>query len=186
MEKPLVLQIDELIEKSLSKVLDLALIVPYSKSAQQKAVELALVGYNSLAHTVRSGLFLCVFSPLMRFMVKSEGDTFVCAGTLTSQSTNPLWLCHHHLVVNGKASKKSLGASSVSTLHSEFQDQTEVSHNQMQMLWSLFSQIQQNIKNNCPQNNYHLAEIGNYLTEMWTADYEETLTQLNSQESNNV
>lgn len=177
---------DELVENLLSKVLDLKAIHSYSKSAQQKAVGLALVGYNSLAHTVRSGLFLCVFSPLMRFMVKSEGDTFVCAGTLTSQSTNPLWLCLHHLVVIGKASKKSLGASSVSTLHSEFQDQTEVSQNQMQMLWSLFSQIQQNTKNNCPQNNYRLAEIGNYLTEMWTADYEETLAQLNSQESNNV
>lgn len=72
------------------------------------------------------------------------------------------------------------------SLHSEFQDQTEVSQNQMQMLWSLFSQIQQNIKNGQPQNNYRLAEMGNYLTEMWGADYEETLAQLNAQESNNV
>ena len=37
-----------------------------------------------------------------------------------------------------------IGTSSVSSLQTEFQDQTEVSINQMQMLWSLFSQIQQN------------------------------------------
>ncbi len=79
-----------------------------------------------------------------------------------------------------------IGTSSVSSLQTEFQDQTEVSINQMQMLWSLFSQIQQNTKNNRPENNFRLAEIGNYLTEMWCTDYEETLTQLNSQESNNV
>lgn len=72
------------------------------------------------------------------------------------------------------------------SLHSEFQDQTEVAQNQMQMLWSLFNQIQLNIRNNRSDNNYRLAEIGNYLTEMWGTDYEETLTQLNSQESNNV
>lgn len=72
------------------------------------------------------------------------------------------------------------------SLQTEFQDQTEVSQNQMQMLWSLFNQIQLNIRNNCSDNNYRLAEIGNYLTEMWGTDYEETLTQLNSQESNNV
>lgn len=72
--------------------------------------ELALVGYNSLAHSPLYGLFLCVFSPLMRFMVRLEGDTFVCAGNLTDQSTNPFQLCHPHLVVNGKASKQPLGA----------------------------------------------------------------------------
>ena len=71
--------------------------------------ELALVGYNSLAHSPLYGLFLCVFSPLMRFMVRLEGDTFGCAGNLTDQSTNPFQLCHPHLVVNGKASKQSLG-----------------------------------------------------------------------------
>lgn len=180
------LSLNKMIEESSSKVLDLEPIVAYSKKAQQKAVELALVGYNSLAHTVRSGLFLCVISPLMRFMVKSEGDTFVCAGTLTSQSTNPLWLCHPQLVVIGKASINSLGASIMSPQHSGLQDQTEVSQNQMQMLWSLFSQIQLNTKNNCPQNNFNLAEIGNYLTEMWGVEYGQTLTELDSQESGNV
>ncbi|AYO55269.1 hypothetical protein [Acinetobacter wuhouensis] len=72
--------------------------------------ELALVGYNSLAHSPLYGLFLCVFSPLMRFMVRLEGDTFGCAGNLTDQSTNPFQLCRPHLVVNGKASKQPLGA----------------------------------------------------------------------------
>ena len=73
--------------------------------------ELALVGYLSLAHIVRFGLFLCVIPLCVSiFMVKLEGDTFECAGTLVSQSTNPLWLCHPHLVVNGKASINSLGA----------------------------------------------------------------------------
>lgn len=165
------------------KELDLKIISSYAKHAQQKAVELALVGYNSLAHTVRSGLFLCVFSPLMRFMVKLEGDTFVCAGTLTSQSTNPLWLCHHHLVVIGKASIQSLGALTVSFQFSA-QEQAEISQNQMQMLWTLFSQIQQNIKNDCSQNNYHLAEIGNYLSEMWVADYEQLALDCQKESSN--
>ena len=73
--------------------------------------ELALVGYLSLAHIVRFGLFLCVIPLCVSiFMVKLEGDTFECAGTLVSQSTNPLWLCHPHLVVNGKASIYLLGA----------------------------------------------------------------------------
>lgn len=180
---------DELIEKSRSKVLDLNAIHSYSKSVQQKAVELVLVG-NLLSTGALSALrafFVRKISMRSHIsMAKLERDTFMCAGTLLNLSTNPFRLCHHHLVVIGKALLKSAGAYTMPSLHSEFQDQTEVSQNQMQMLWSLFSQIQQNIKNNSPQNNYHLAEIGNYLTEMWTADYEETLAQLNSQESNNV
>ena len=73
--------------------------------------ELALTGYNSLAHTVRSGLFLCVISLCVRIsMVKLERDIFGCAGFLTSLSVNPFQLCHHYLTVIGKASKQSLGA----------------------------------------------------------------------------
>lgn len=72
------------------------------------------------------------------------------------------------------------------SLQTEFQDQTEVSQNQMQMLWSLFNQIQLNTRKNCSDNNYRLAEIGNYLTEMWSTNYEETLAQLSAQESDNV
>ena len=81
----------------------------YANGVRCKITELALVGYNSLAHSPLYGLFLCVFSPLMRFMVRLEGDTFGCAGNLTDQSTNPFQSCHPHLVVNGKASKQSLG-----------------------------------------------------------------------------
>ena len=74
--------------------------------------ELALVGYQSLAHPVRFGLFLCVISLCIRIvMVKLERDIFICAGNLMSQSTNPFQLCHlNYLVVIGRASINSLGA----------------------------------------------------------------------------
>ena len=78
-----------------------------------KIIELVLADYQSLAHTVRSGLFLCVISLCIRIiMVKLERDTFECAGTLTNQSANPFRLCHPYLAVNGRASKLSLGAYS--------------------------------------------------------------------------
>ena len=78
-----------------------------------KIIELVLADYQSLAHTVRSGLFLCVISLCIRIiMVKLERDTFECAGTLTNQSANPFQLCHPYLAVNGRASKLSLGAYS--------------------------------------------------------------------------
>ena len=84
----------------------------YINRALSKISKLALVGYNSLAHIVRSGLFLCVISLCVRiFMVKLEGDAFARAGDLESQSTNPFQLCHlNYLVVIGKASIDSLGA----------------------------------------------------------------------------
>ena len=73
--------------------------------------ELALVGYQSLAHIPRlNAVFLCVLSTRSRFMVKLEGDAFARAGDLESQSTNPFQLCHHHLVVIGKAPLFNLGA----------------------------------------------------------------------------
>ena len=80
----------------------------YINRALSKISKLALVGYNSLAHIVRSGLFLCVISLCVRiFMVKLERDILGCAGFLTSLSTNPFQLCHPHLVVNGKAPKQA-------------------------------------------------------------------------------
>ena len=85
----------------------------YIDSVRCKIIELVLADYQSLAHTVRSGLFLCVISLCIRiFMVKLERDTFECAGTLTNQSANPFQLCHPYLAVNGRASKLSLGAHS--------------------------------------------------------------------------
>jgi hypothetical protein len=74
--------------------------------------ELALVGYQSLAHIPRiNAVFLCVLSTRSRFMAKLEGDAFARAGDLESQSTNPFQLCHHnYLVVIGRASIDSLGA----------------------------------------------------------------------------
>lgn len=83
----------------------------YANDVHQKADELALVGYQSLAHIPRfNAVFLCVLSTHSRFMVKLEGDAFARAGDLENQSTNPFKLCHPYLVVNGRASINSLGA----------------------------------------------------------------------------
>ena len=84
----------------------------YPKYVQCKITGLALVGYLSLAHTVRLLDFFCmrILSMHSHVMVKLEGDTFECAGNLVSQSTNPFQLCHPHLVVIGKASINTLGA----------------------------------------------------------------------------
>ena len=90
-----------------------SIILGYIEFVRCKIIELVLADYQSLAHTVRSGLFLCVISLCIRiFMVKLERDTFECAGTLTNQSANPFQLCHPYLAVNGRASKLSLGAHS--------------------------------------------------------------------------
>lgn len=75
--------------------------------------ELALVGYQSLAHTARLMGFFCMRNLSMRshVMAKLEGDTSECAGDLENQSTNPFQLCHlNYLVVIGRASINSLGA----------------------------------------------------------------------------
>jgi len=85
----------------------------YINLALSKILKLALVGYDSLAHTVRLMGFFCMrhFSMRSHFMAKLEGDTFECAGDLESQSTNPFQLCHHnYLVVIGRASINTLGA----------------------------------------------------------------------------
>ena len=87
----------------------------YINRALGKISKLALVGYEYSAHTVRLKGFFCMRNISMRshVMAELEGDTFECAGTLLSQSTNPFQLCHpHHLVVIGRASNNSLGAHS--------------------------------------------------------------------------
>lgn len=85
----------------------------YSFLALSKISRLALTGYNSLAHIVRTGLFLCVISLCVCIsMAKLERDTFECAGNLVDLSTNPFQLCHPHLVVTGKAPKQTQGAHS--------------------------------------------------------------------------
>ena len=66
--------------------------------------ELALVGYHVKgAYSPLRAFFMRNISMRSHVMAKLEGDTFECAGFLCSQSTNPLRLCHPHLVVNGKA-----------------------------------------------------------------------------------
>ena len=85
----------------------------YSSLALSKISKLALVGYNKSAHTVRYGLFLCVFSLCIRIvMVKLEGEAFALASYLIYWSTNPFQLCHPYLVVIGKASALKSGAHS--------------------------------------------------------------------------
>ena len=68
--------------------------------------ELALVGYEYSAHTVRLMGFFCMRNLSMRshVMAKLEGDTFECASYLSYWSTNPFQLCHlNYLVVIGRA-----------------------------------------------------------------------------------
>ena len=83
----------------------------YIDSVRCKIIELVLADYQSLAHTVRLGLFLCVISLCIRiFMVKLERDTFECAGTLTNQSANPFQLCHQLLGSKWQSSFNLKGA----------------------------------------------------------------------------
>ena len=103
---------DELIEKSRSKVLDLNAIHSYSKSVQQKAVELVLVG-NLLSTGALSALrafFVRKISMHPHVMAELERDTFMCAGSLCCLSANPFQPRHHYLAVIGKASIKNIGA----------------------------------------------------------------------------
>lgn len=73
--------------------------------------ELALVGYEYLAHSPLNAVFLCVISMRSHVMAKLWGDTFECASYLDYWSTNPLQLCHlNYLVVIGKAPVMNLGA----------------------------------------------------------------------------
>ena len=71
----------------------------YINRALSKISKLALVGYYYKgAYSPLRAFFMRSNSMRSHFMVKLEGDMFLC-----SQSTNPFQLCHPHLVVNGKA-----------------------------------------------------------------------------------
>jgi hypothetical protein len=91
-------------------------IASVSRSAYSNTVhphgESSLVTSNSIAHIVRSGLFLCVPFGYASFMVRLNGDTFECASLLLSLLTNPVQLNRPHLVMNGSTSIYSIGAHS--------------------------------------------------------------------------
>ena len=97
-----------------NKLFDIANMPKYGyiNRALSKISKLALVGYEYTAHTVRLMDFFCMrhFSMRSHVMAKLEGDTFECASYLDYWSTNPFQLCHHHLVVIGKAPLFNLGA----------------------------------------------------------------------------
>ncbi len=82
----------------------------YSSSALSKISELALVGYEYSAHTVRLMGFFCMRNISMRshVMAELEGEAFALASHLSYWSTNPFQLCHlNYLVVIGKAPTNS-------------------------------------------------------------------------------
>ena len=84
----------------------------YAKYVQCKITELALVGYklsNGTYCPIRA-FFMCNISMRSHFMAELERDIFGCAGNRLSLSTNPFWLRHPHLVVNGEAPLNSNGA----------------------------------------------------------------------------
>ncbi|MBF4454274.1 hypothetical protein IRT38_02475 [Acinetobacter sp. SK-43] len=65
---------------------------------------------------------------------------------------------------------------------SDFQDHAELTQDQMKKLWALFSQIQHNLKQEkVHSGTVYLAEIGNYLTDMWAYDNEELYNNLTNQ-----
>ena len=85
----------------------------YPKHAQQKAVGLALTGYQfSLGVQSARAFFVRNISMRSHFMAKLERDAFERTGNLVVLSSNPFQLCHPHLEVNGKAPIKTLGAHS--------------------------------------------------------------------------
>ena len=82
----------------------------YINRALGKISKLALVGYDSNGAQSARAFFVRNISMRSHVMAELERDTFECVGIRLSLSTNPFQLCHPHLVVNGKASKPSLGA----------------------------------------------------------------------------
>ncbi|MFV5513787.1 hypothetical protein [Acinetobacter gerneri] len=84
----------------------------YANGVQCKITELALVGYQDYigAQSARAFFVRNISMRLHIVMAELERDTFECAGFLCHQSTNPFQLCHPHLVVNGKAPIKNVGA----------------------------------------------------------------------------
>ena len=84
--------------------------VLYGGDVQQKAVELALVGYNSIGvKTASRGFFVRNISMHSHFMAKLERDTFECVGNRLSLSTNPFQFCHPHFNELGETSIQSIG-----------------------------------------------------------------------------
>ncbi|OTG71401.1 hypothetical protein B9T38_09005 [Acinetobacter sp. ANC 4218] len=90
------------------------LVASYGRSAYANSVhphdELALVGYEYSAHTVRLMGFFCMRNISMRshVMAELEGEAFALASHLSYWSTNPFQLCHlNYLVVIGKAPTNS-------------------------------------------------------------------------------
>ena len=79
----------------------------YINRALSKISKLALVGYDSNGAQSARAFFVRNISMRSHVMAKLERDIFICAGILTSLSTNPFQLCHPHLVVNGKAPKQT-------------------------------------------------------------------------------
>ena len=83
----------------------------YSKHAQQKAVGLALTGYQfSLGVQSARAFFVRNISMRSHFMAKLERDAFGRAGNLVSLSVNPFQLCHPLFDSNRQSSFNSLGA----------------------------------------------------------------------------
>lgn len=85
----------------------------YIKPVRCKITNLALVSYNVKgAYSPLRAFFMRNLSMHSHVMAKLEGDTFECAGILLHLLTNPLQLCHPHLVMNGKAPNLVKGAHS--------------------------------------------------------------------------
>ena len=86
----------------------------YSSLALGKISKSVLAGCKDYigVHSPHWTFFVRNISMRSHFMAELERDIFICAGNLVSLSTNPFQLCHPHLVVNGRASKLSLGAYS--------------------------------------------------------------------------
>ncbi len=83
----------------------------YPKHAQQKAVGLALTGYQfSLGVQSARAFFVRNISMRSHFMAKLERDAFERAGNLVSLSVNPFQLCHPLFDSNRQSSFNSLGA----------------------------------------------------------------------------
>ena len=77
----------------------------YINRALGKISKLALVGYilNGAQSAYRAVFVRNISMHSHISMAKLWRDAFECAGNHLGLSTNPLQLCHPHLVVNGKA-----------------------------------------------------------------------------------
>ncbi len=99
-----------------SKLLEMGVTKPtkldYYSCALCKITKLALVGYKSNigAQSALRAFFVRKISMHSHVMAELERDTFMCAGSLCYLSTNPFQLRHPHLVVNGEAPLKNIGA----------------------------------------------------------------------------